>query len=296
MKRLGRFLKLGALAAFAIGILSTIAGCSKEAALGAALLVLMQFCSGPIVPEEIIAEIEDNGFDVPITAVYFNGFEQDAEGWEVFSLPVWHAERVPSGTNGVNSCNGDFHAEAGYGPHSVANLGTNGSAATNWGGYEDVFPVGGYSTFISIFLDVDGGFANDTRFDFSSAINNTGGTHLRDFIFNCGFYDDAAAPGSGNRFVCSTSNNSIGWPKDPAREPTVIATESGCYGFHHQFRDNAGFLQVTFSIFDPVGTLVKSWVQNTTDAMAGVGGNRYGWYAHNAFPFLAFDNALLTKP
>src|SRR5688572_2680338 len=140
----------------------------------------------------------------PASADFFNGFEVDAAGWQVFANPVFHATRVASGTNGVTSNTGAFHAEA-------------GTAATNWGGYSQnpgcaatacaaaTFPVNGYTTSVDVYLNVGGGWANNTRFDFSSAINTQAGAHRRDFIFNAGFYNDTdGSPGSGtNRFIVS---------------------------------------------------------------------------------------------
>jgi hypothetical protein len=73
-------------------------------------------------------------------------------------------------------------------------------------------------------LNVSGGWANDTRFDFSSAINNSAGNFLGDFVFNVGFYDstDTTGPGAGtNRFIVSASNNAgraNSFPKNPATE------------------------------------------------------------------------------
>jgi hypothetical protein len=145
---------------------------------------------------------------------------------------------------------------------------------------------------------VGGSFANNTRFDFSSAINNSGGTHLRDFIFNAGFYNDTdGSPGSGtNRFVFSASTNSqpgSAFAKNPANSPIAIDT-TGWYTFEHHFYDNAGSLAVDMSIYDSSDVLVNDWTVNTTDLVASVGGNRYGWFDYNQLPVLAFDNASLT--
>jgi len=153
-------------------------------------------------------------------------------------------------------------------------------------------------TSVDIYLDVGGGWANDTRFDFSSAVNNSGGTHKRDFIFNAGFYNDATGPGAGvNRFVISASNNSqpgSAYAKNPARNPIAIST-TGWYTFQQHFYDNAGVLAVDLSIFDSSSALVNSWtLSDPSDLVAGVGGNRYGWFDYNQFSTLAIDNASLS--
>lgn len=218
--------------------------------------------------------------------VYFNGFETDTAGWP--AAPT----RVASGTNGIASSSGAFHA-------------TTGSAGsyTNWGGYN--YGAGGsvattfkeYRTSLDIYLDLNSG-ANGTRFDFDSAINNSSGSFLSDFIFNGGFYNDNdGSPGSGTaRFIFTASNNSqpgSAYAKNPARDPFAIST-TGWYTFEHHFYENGGNLAVTMSILNAqTDALIHSWTL-TGPAIAGVGGNRYGWFDYNQFASLAIDNAELA--
>ena len=130
------------------------------------------------------------------SAVYFQSFETDTAGWV-------GATRVMSGTHGVVSKIGAFHAEDG------------GGAFTRWGGYSKTFPPGGYTTSIDIYLDISPPYmtgamtpyANDTRFDWTSAISTPSCAHRRDFVFNAGFYTDTDTTGTGARFVISASNN-----------------------------------------------------------------------------------------
>lgn len=214
-------------------------------------------------------------------ANFFQGFETDIDGWET-------PTRVPSGTNGITSATGGFHAITAVGAGDF----------TRWGGYNygagsvpTVFKE--YSTSVDIYLNVGGGWTNDTRFDFDSAISNSAGAFLSDFIFNAGFYNDATGPGANtNRFVFSTSYNSqpgSAYAKNPARDPIAIST-TGWYTFQHHFYDNAGVLNVDMSIFDASGTLIKTWTL-VSAPIAGVGGNRYGWFDYNQFSTLAFDNS-----
>src|SRR5438046_8137896 len=94
------------------------------------------------------------------SAVFFKSFETDTAGW-------FGATRVMSGTHGVVSKIGAFHAEDG------------GGAFTRWGGYSKTFPPGGYTTSIDIYLDISPPYMNgslmpyrnDTRFDWTSAIS-----------------------------------------------------------------------------------------------------------------------------
>jgi hypothetical protein len=216
-------------------------------------------------------------------APFFNGFETDTNGW------FGNVTRVASGTNGIDSASGSFHAEAG-----------DNSAFTQWGGYTDEFPANGYTTALDVYLDPGAGAANDTRFDWTSAVNDPNGNHRRDFVFNGGFYDDATGPGAGqSRFVFSASNNAgraNSFPKNPGRDPIAI-TDAGWYTFQHDFRDNgSGVLAVDLSIRDANGTVLKTWtLSDPTDVIGTtVGGNRYGWFAQNEFDFLAMDNSRLS--
>jgi hypothetical protein len=214
------------------------------------------------------------------TVVFFEGFETGTAGW--IAAPT----RVSSGTNGIVSLEGGFHGESHAGDF------------TRWGGYSSVFPPGGYSTFVALYLDMATAAANDTKFDFSSAINNPGGTHRRDFILAGGFYNDTDVTGSGPRFVFSVSNNAPGWPKDPGRSPYAITT-SGWITVEHRFYDaGAGVLAVNVTLRNPAGAALSTWtLSDPTDLIGStVGGNRYGWFVNNGFSFLAIDNTMLTTP
>ena len=120
-------------------------------------------------------------------AAYFQSFETDTSGW-------FDATRVSTGTHGVPSKSGAFHAE---------NLNPKGQPFTRWGGYSQTFPPGGYTTSVDIYLDIappymSGAvmpYANDTRFDWTSAISTPACGHRRDFVFNAGFYTDVDATG-----------------------------------------------------------------------------------------------------
>lgn len=219
--------------------------------------------------------------------LYFNGFETDTAGWPS------GATRVASGTGGVTSATGGFHATAASG------------AFTNFGGYNYGAGTGvptafqPYRTALDIYLDVGAGYANDARFDYTSAINNALGVHLRDFAFNVGFYDDATGPGANtDRFVITASNNTgraNSFPKNPGLDPIAIAV-TGWYTFQHTFYDNGGVLAVDLEIFDAADLLVGDWtLSNVGDLTPGVGGNRYGWFPgiEASFSSLAIDNALL---
>ena len=231
----------------------------------------------------------------PASATFFQGFETDTSGW-------FGAMRVPSLTNGVPSKAGGFHAED-------QNL--SGLTYTFWGGDSKTFPPGGYTTSVDIYLDISfpymngslTGYANDTRFDWSSAIGTPACGHRRDFVFNAGFYKDVDATGAGPRFVISASNNATrsgAFPKNPGRDPFTIYVE-GWYTFEHRFYavppTPGGVLHVDLTIKNAAGVPLHTWTLSDPSDIIGttVGGNQYGWFVINEFtPALAFDNSALV--
>jgi hypothetical protein len=95
--------------------------------------------------------------------------------------------------------------------------------------------------------------------------------------------------------VISASNNSqpgSAIAKNPGRGPIAIST-TGWYTFQHHFYNLAGVLAVDLRIFNSSAVLINSWtLSDATDLIAGIGGNRYGWFDYNQFSTLAFDNAV----
>jgi len=214
--------------------------------------------------------------------LFSQGFETDVSGW---ITPT----RVSSGTNGITSAAGSFHAETAQ----------DAGDFTRWGGYNS--STGGspgafqpYTTAIDIFLNVSGSAANDTRFDFTSAINGPTGNFLRDFVFNAGFYNDNTGPGAGtDRFIISAGNNAGRANSFPKNTGAVAIENSGWYTFQEAFFNNSGQLGVNMSILDSTNAVIATWLLGG-DPISNVGGNRYGWFATNEFSFLAIDNTTLT--
>lgn len=247
----------------------------------------------PVQPKKIFVRCLVIGMMLSTISSWAEGaptiqFSQGFEVNNVWADPPTDPTRVTSGTNGISSRTGSFHAEVD---------GSGIGEITRWGGYNSVFPTYGYSTSIDIYFNMAGGYSNDTRFNWSSAINDIGGTHRRDFIFNGGFYSDAGPYGSGPRFVVSASNNSPGNPRDPNRGP-VFVTTSGWYTLRHTFLPGTGgVLVVKMELINASGISIGTWSLSDPSDVIGitVGGNRYGWFPSALgafqFPFLAIDNS-----
>jgi hypothetical protein len=229
---------------------------------------------------------------------YFNGFETNTSNWfgAITRVPSGYSAGAGSYAPGIPSGTGGWHARVSGDP--CAPPVPCSGPFTRWGGYSQTFPTGGYRTQIDIYLDVDWAIDHpDARFDFISAINNSAGTHLRDFVFNAGT-DPSSAPG----FYVNASTNSqrhSSFPENPCpapasppnvcRRPAHI-TDSGWYTFRHTFRDDGGVLAVDMDIFGGSGS-VANWTIHSGDSMSTVGGNRYGWFANEEIPELAIDNS-----
>jgi hypothetical protein len=144
-------------------------------------------------------------------------------------------------------------------------------------------------------------YANDTRFDWSSAVSTPSCGHRRDFVFNAGFYTDTDLTGAGPRYVISASTNAgrgSSFPKNPGRDPFPVNAE-GWYAFEHRFYavppTPGGVLRVDLTIKDAAGLPLHTWTLSDPSDIIGttIGGNRYGWFATDEFPYLAFDTSAL---
>jgi len=235
---------------------------------------------------------------------YFNGFETNTAGWFNFSGAT--ITRIPSGdtsttyASGVSPADGNYYARLGKDPSADSCVFGGGTAPiyygpyTNWGGYSAIFPPGGYSTGVDIYLDVSYAQSHlDTRFDWSSAISDATGGFRRDFVFNVG--TDALG------FVMTGGNNATRCganPADAGHSPVVHITQSGWYTFKHIFTGvQGGPLVVNMQVIQKSTDMVLgTWTRSDTTDIIGVtvGGNRYGWFVQNEFNGLAIDNSFRT--
>ena len=241
--------------------------------------------------------------------LWFQGFETDTDGWLDLGSGTVHREmsgysNAGGYADGVDSATGDWHARlrttqsGGCAPPFAQNT-TCFGPFSGWGKAttaNPTFPTGGYVTEAAVYLDTDWADThNDWRFDFSSAINNSSGSHLRDFAFNAG------TTAGGDWIVGSSTNasRSSSFPSNPCPSPStppnacrapVTITTSGWYTLQHVFYDNGGVLSVDMSILDASGAAVAAWTIHTADLMATVGGDRYGWFVNQEIHDLAIDD------
>src|SRR5215210_7060532 len=238
---------------------------------------------------------------------YSNGFESDTVDWTDNGGSV---ERVasPSASSGyanpVNAASGSYLARLRLGdcytiPSGGGPVKQCDGPFTRWGGYNGgsttgvPLPAEGYTTQIDIYLDTDWAKAHpDTRFDFSSAINNESGSFMRDFVFNVG-------TDSTNGFAVSASNNSTRSGANPyqAANRQNIGI-SGWYTFRHTFHKDSvsGKLAVDMDIIMKAsGATMAHWTLiDQDDPISDVGCNRYGWFVNQEIPDLPIDNARVT--
>ena len=225
-------------------------------------------------------------------------------GWFDFSGST--ITRVPSGdtsvkyASGVPASTGDFMARLHKDPKpDTCTLGQNTSPVysgpyTNWGaGHSPTFPLGGFTTSLDVFLDVDFAISNpDSRFDWASSISDTGGNKLRDFVFNVGTDATGFVMTTG---TAATRCSSVPGDPDPSHAPVVHITKSGWYRFKHVFRGDAGGpLTVTQTVAPatspeiPIGT----WTHADPADRIGttIGGINEGSFVQNELDGLAIDN------
>lgn len=218
-------------------------------------------------------------------AVVFNSdFEADTTGW----AGSGSITRVSSGTDGVASSGGGYHAIVDGSP-----VGPN----TQLGGYSSTWP-GEWKTSIDIYLDP--AWDEDTGFNYAVATNNVSGVGLRDFVFQAGVLNDESTEGVA-QFVAladtsgSGTSNPLKHIKDMPANRRAVITSADWYTIEHSFRNIDGRLIVTVTLLDSSDTVIKSWnlgYEWVNDLIPDtVGGNRYGWFSKTNVPSgIAIDN------
>lgn len=257
---------------------------------------------------------------------YVQDFETDTSGW--FNSGPGTIARVPSGYSSaagygdsILSAHGNWHARLRTNNCDTLRFTSTCTAPfTRWGkptSANAVFPDGGFMTELDIYLDVPWVATNlgrnDYRFDWISAINNSAGSHKRDFVFNVGTpLTTAEALATPGYYINASTNStrSSSFPQNLCPNPStapnycrtpVKITQSGWYTFRHEFypRHHMGtdYLAVDFTVLRHDGVVMANWFISvtanqeplTSDTMATIGGDRYGWFSNNEINDLAID-------
>jgi hypothetical protein len=263
---------------------------------------------------------------------YSNNFDTDVAGWfnnsgTITQQPSGYAN--PAYADSIASASDGFHARLDRGPCGVdgpppGGIGPSVNCSgpyTQWGGYGKTWN-GPYQTQVDIYLDA--AYANDpanedsdvgnldlitdptnpaekgTRFDYTSAINDNTGAHLRDFGFVVGTGQPASTCTGWVVNAQMNVNRSNAFPDDPSKSPECI-TGTGWFTFKHNFFENGdGNLEVLMQIIDvETSAVAADWSIVSADGsgpdpISTVGCNRYGWFSNQEIFGLPMDNASMT--
>ena len=235
----------------------------------------------------ILTDLLGDQLKDPVEYRSFQGFETDTDGI-LDSTSAWFGTvaRVPSGTDGVLSASGGFHAlfeqTADTGPF------------TRYGDYQSSF-IGEWTASVDVYLDVTangGGWTAGEGFDFSSAVTGSDGAHQRDFIFH------VTQDTSTGQLLINASNNTNFDPREDLEflAGTATINNDGWYTFQHRFYDNGGVLAADLKVLDANGAEVfAKTLSDASDVISDIGGNRYGWFTNiDVAGGIAVDNLALA--
>lgn len=224
--------------------------------------------------EFILLEVNQNALAAHLAhgdiaqAYYHQGFENDISGWfDATSEPAWYGEvtMVSSGTNGISSSVGDWHAlfkgDASSAPFS------------RFDGYVDTWS-GTWAAEIDVYLDPT--WNASQGFDYAVAATGSDGSHQRDFIFHVN--KDAS---TGKVLVAGSNNTNFAPREDLENLNHYEVTTAGWYTLQHVFYENgSGALAVDLNLLDSNGNILFTETRsNPSDVIATeIGGNRYGWF------------------
>lgn len=221
-----------------------------------------------------------------ISTVWDQHFEGGTDGWFDTDVAGWEGygdiAQVASGTNGIASPSGTFHASVVgvedpsdhkfYGPFS------------RFDGYRATWP-GTWTASIAIYLDPS--WAAGAGFDYSVASSNSAGNHRRDFIFHV-----TKDISTGQLLVAGSNNTNFAPRQDLETINHYAVTTAGWYTLRHTFRDNGGVLAVDLQLLDAGGTVLFTETRSDPSDLipSVVGGNRYAWFTHVTGVTLAVDD------
>ena len=209
---------------------------------------------------------------------------------------------------GVDTGGGSFLAEqkplinSGDIGNGIGPLGNNPIWGHRFGGYSDVWPVGGFTTSVDIYIPTtDHGIGVEQNRDYSVALNRAwycvdepGFRQRRDYVFNWG-----TSPTAPGKWVISASNNAIG--VRPGSNPNPVLFDGGqWYQMVHVFSESpvpgpngTKVIADMFFYERDTGVLVGQWQRSNDNDLVNtgtcstepspsfpgdVGGNRYGLF------------------
>lgn len=218
------------------------------------------------------------------TTVWDQGFETDTAGWLDID-DSWYSTvtRVSSGTDGIVSATGDWHAvmaqDVDTGPFS------------RFDQYRDIWQ-GTWTASVDVYLDP--GWALGDGFEYSVAANGSDGNHQRDYIFH------VTKDTSTEALLVSGSNNTNFAPREDLENLNHLEiTSAGWYTLRHTFRDESGSLAVDLQVLDTAHNVLFTETRFTAADLIPdeVGGNRYGWFTTiDVDGGIAVDNHQLVFP
>lgn len=247
--------------------------------------------------EFILIDLADQ-ITVPTTYRFEQGFEVDTSGF-LDQDDAWYGTvtMVASGTGGITSASGDYHAifeNADPLPFPGYLGGGYTGPFSDLGGYESTWQ-GEWSVSADIYLNTsaDGsGWALGEGFDWSVASSGSDGDHQRDFIFHV--TQDSS---TGDLYVGGSNNTNFAPREDlDTLANSYVVAEDGWYTFEHHFYDNGGSLAVDLNLYDDSGALLFTETRNDASDLISteVGGNRYGWFTTiDVAGGIAVDNVTL---
>jgi hypothetical protein len=171
---------------------------------------------------------------------------------------------VPSPTGctvqGGENCSGPYEL---WGPRNLGN--------------DTVFPSSGFTTSIKMYVDAGWGDANTGNVvDWDTGLETSTGAYEEDFV------TDLCSTPSG--WEVSWENGSGGCGATAGSPNPEYLNTSGWYTLQMNFTNNAGIIDVTYSVLSDgstgqtnPGTQVWSYTENTGISTASSGGPQYGW-------------------
>lgn len=220
--------------------------------------------------------------DARAATIFSQGFEADTAGWSGAAAGGSIA-RVASGagTLGVASADGSFHGEV------TTGAATGSGAFTNFGGYSTVWPAGGFTQSLAIYIDPAAGSVGDRWFLDNALQQDTGG-----WLEAGGVGAEKTASGV---WSVAADYDGAGYPGGG-----IDITLAGWYTIESEWIELGSEVQRLTRIFDSSDNLLYDDASPPPyQDLADVGGWMYGWVGlasgsgSNGFT-LAIDNSSLT--